>query len=48
MFDTVNMSTVAPKSEGQAINTVAVPNIGTVCIYIPLYLFSTGEVQTGF
>jgi hypothetical protein len=37
MFDMVNMSTVAPEPECQAINTTTVLNIGMVCKHIPLY-----------
>jgi len=42
----INMSTVAHEPEGQGINTTTFPNIGMVCKYIPLYLFSRWEVQT--
>ena len=48
MIDKINMSTVACEPEGQVINTTIIPNIGTVCKYIPLCLFSRWESQTGF
>jgi hypothetical protein len=38
MLDMVNVSTGAHESKGQAMNTIAVPNIGMVCKNIPLHL----------
>ena len=40
MFDMINRSTVAREPEGQVIDTTTVPNIGMVCKYMRLYLFS--------
>jgi hypothetical protein len=40
MFDVINMSTVAHEPKGQVINITTILNIGMVCKYIPLYLFS--------